>query len=155
MSLIAFEWEDIPRSRKTSHVAGNRITCEKKELIGFQFNHRRFSFSGRNCRESSQRLAVNWHTRIHVTCIRRPHMIMHTLAHRYTQSSTRLALPLSSFFQLLSPERLLPLYSHQRRCYLASVKLYFICKLFFPRVYRSTPRPFARPSYLLSWQTQP
>lgn len=36
-------------------VDSNRITCEKKRFIGFQFNHRCFSSLGRNCRDGPRK----------------------------------------------------------------------------------------------------
>lgn len=69
MSLIAFGWENIVSAGRRQRPDNYK----KKELIDFQFNHRRFSSSGRNCHESLQRLTIKCtHTRI-----RRSYMIMH------------------------------------------------------------------------------
>lgn len=133
-------------------VDSNRITCEKKGFIGFQFNHRRFSSLGRNCRDSPRRSALDTHTQY----IYEAHRIVHTFrAHTYVCKALIVSLPrvtqsrlLSNFCQRQdSPERPFPLYS-PHGYYLAGVTLYFTCKLFFPRVYLSAPRPFVRPFVL-------
>lgn len=91
------------------------------------------------------------HTRIYVTRIRRPYMIMHA----YTRKAQPPVIFLVSFPTFVSDS------IHQSDCFryiyvtpilsVASVKLYFICKLFFVCLSLGTSRPFVHPSYLLPY----
>jgi len=96
--LIGFQGKRDGRAMQWK-VDSNRITCEKKGFIGFQFNHRRFSSLERNCHDSPRRSDT------HTQCIYEAHRIVHTFARIYVRKALSLCLAkkdLSSSFQLLS-----------------------------------------------------